>query len=392
MKKIMITIIAAALVCTLMASGVLAAEAGPQQQPPVIAAPQATDAAPAPAATITPSQTDTPAPASAPSQEESAKVIETPDGVLSINLPKDTAEWTVSQDSNGPFTLTNGTDRITIRHIANGDPLPVSQAPDEKYAEVFEVKYSTANEIFLVTGCVTDAQKMPAVRDAVCSFKVLKYDTLQKKEAPKEPEVREASETMYSTQSISVNVRKEPNTSCDVIGGIRYAEPITVTGYVVENGADTGWLRINFNGNTGYVHSSNFSTTQPPSKTGRTMDLYAPEGGGVAVTVEELADGRWIDSNGVYYTKASDTEYFDDKDNKWVLPEYFEDNPVGQIFTDFYQDMINESTGESVTVRLMTDGRYLNDATQEIFNMEGGGGPHMYGEDGSVLIFPDEYE
>ena len=374
MKKIITMIIAAVMACSLCAATAFAAEAtAPEGAAPVIVAQQPGEAAPAPA------------------EAETPKTFETADGILSMTLPKDQTNWAVVQDPNAWFTISNGTDLITAKHVANGDPLPATNLANDKYAEIFEITYSTKNEVFVITGCAKDAQKMPAIRDAVCSFKVLKYDTLEKKEAPKPVQVREVAETLYCKTPEGVNVRQEPNTSCAVIGGIHFRDQVDVTGYVTENGADTGWLQIRYNGGIGYAHSANFSKDKPSDRTGKTIDLYAPEGGGLVVTVYELTDGRYVDDNNVYYTKASDTEFFDDKENKWVLPEYFEDNPVGQIFTDFYQDMVNEATGAPVTVRLMTDGRYINEDTQVIYNMEGGGGPHMYGEDGSVLVVPEEY-
>lgn len=389
MKKIMTFITAAVLICALLGMSAFAAEAPAQPADP--SNPSAVAPSAQPAAPQDPAATSAAPAASAPAVTPT--VFETPDGILSITMPMNEGTWTVVQDPDAWFAVSNGTDKITIQHLANGDPLPEVKIADEEYAQIFQIFYSTENEIFVVTGYAKDAQRMPAVRNAVCSFKVLKFDTLQKKEeeAPKPPEVREVQETLYCNQTAGVNVRSGPDTSYDILGGVHYGDTISVTGYVTENGYDTGWLRINFNGMTGYVHGSNFSKNQPPARTGYSFDLYAPEGGGVVVTVYELTDGRYMDSSNHFYTQASDTEFFDESDNKWVLPAYFDDNPVGQIFTDFYQDMIVEATGEPITVRLMTQGDYIDEATGVIYKMEGGGGPHMYGDDGSVLVFPDEY-
>lgn len=394
MKKLFLTMAAFLLAFVLPGSAVLAGEAVAPGQPindsqaaPVIAAQQTEGTQQAPTDTTAPTQ-QTP---STQTQENSQTVFETPDGVLSMKMPAGTTTWSIVQDPSVLLAISNGKDRITVEHTANGDTVPEPKIAEEQPEEIFQIFYSTGNEIFVITGYAADAQSMTAVRDAVCSFKVLKYDTMVKKEVPKGPQVREGSETRYSIQGIGVNVRADANTSSEVIGGIRYGEAISITGYVIENGVENGWLQINYNGKTGYVHSSNFSKTQPPARTGNSLDLYAPEGGGVIVTVYELEDGRYMDNSGNYYTKDSDTEFFDDKDNKWVLPEYFEDNPTGQNFTDFYMDMIDVDTEETVTVRGMTDGRYINEETGVIYEPEGGGGPHMYGDDGSTLMVPEEY-
>ena len=130
-----------------------------------------------------------------------------------------------------------------------------------------------------------------------------------------------------------------------------------------------------------------------PKKTGRSLDLSAPEGGGLIVTIYETTDGKWVDAEGMTYTKASDTEWFDAKDNKWVTGEYFIDNPVGKVFTGNSMYLYApEGGGVLIEVQGLTDGRYTDTETGVIYEQEGGGGYHFYGDDGSVWVTEAYFE
>lgn len=65
--------------------------------------------------------------------------------------------------------------------------------------------------------------------------------------------------SLYAKQS--VNVRKGPSTDYEKLGGLGFAEEVTVTGM-----ADNGWYQINFQGGTGYV-SNNYIVTEKPVAT-----------------------------------------------------------------------------------------------------------------------------
>jgi hypothetical protein len=66
--------------------------------------------------------------------------------------------------------------------------------------------------------------------------------------------------------------------------------------------------------------------------TGKSMDLYAPEGGGDVITVKELNQGGWADEEtGEIYTKTSDDKYTykGDKGSTRVSGDYFDEHDVG---------------------------------------------------------------
>lgn len=59
--------------------------------------------------------------------------------------------------------------------------------------------------------------------------------------------IRKMAIYIVNTQSSNLNVRKEPNTSCEIIGKLAKGTEVEVSN--VEN----GWGTISFNGQTAYV-------------------------------------------------------------------------------------------------------------------------------------------
>ena len=257
LKKTLISITAAALAGTMIAATAFAGEA---------AAPQ-------------PEQT-------AAAAEE--KTFVTEDGVLALQVPADEDTWTVIDDPNTWFTIGDGKDLITVKHLANGDMLPKVEVANDKYEEIYQMFYSTPNEMFVITGFVADKEEAAAVKEAVCSFNVLKYDTLKKAEeaAPKYA-VREINEIRYCTEKDGVNVRSGYTTDDPVIGGFHYGEQVSVTGAVTKDGFDNGWLRVNYNGQTGYTVAQYYSTTIPEAQP-------APAPAPAPAEEEELINGGQI--------------------------------------------------------------------------------------------------
>ncbi len=69
------------------------------------------------------------------------------------------------------------------------------------------------------------------------------------------------NQTMYAKSA--VNVRSLPSTDGEKLGGLSKAQEITVTGQCNE----TGWYRIDFNGQAGYVSSSYLVNEKPAAET-----------------------------------------------------------------------------------------------------------------------------
>ena len=145
MKKILVIIIAA-IVCFSLGAAAFADNESPEQQDAV----QAEEAA-----TIT---------------------IMTGDGLLTMDIPASEPEWKVQEDEEGWFVISNGTDIITAEHLASGDELPEIKAANDEFANILRVSFSTKDEIFIVTGYAVEFEDMPAIRDAICSLGIPKFE------------------------------------------------------------------------------------------------------------------------------------------------------------------------------------------------------------------------
>lgn len=363
---------------------------------------------------------------------EADKTFVTPDGVLSIQFPADGDNWHVVDDPNSWFALSDGKDLIAVDHLAAGDMVPQIELANEHYEEIFQMFYSTKDEVFVITGRVADKNEAQHVKDSVASFKVLKYGEVQKKEAaPPQPvyAVREINEIRYCTEKDGVNVRSGYTTDDRIIGGYHYGDQVAVTGVVTKDGADNGWIRVNYNGQTGYTVAQFYSTVMPapqpapqPTKpaedqpinggqifTGFTLemiDLSTEQ----FVTIHELSQGGYADINtGEIFTQegGGGPHFYGDKGTVLMIAsEYYrdyqedengefhnvdnvaEENDLindGQVFTDNYLSLYTED-GDLVLVRGLSQGGYVNEDTGEVFTQEGGGGDHYYGDKGTVLV------
>ena len=186
------------------------------------------------------------------------------DGVLSIELPDES--WKEMTDPANWIVLSDGSNTVTIQHFANGEKLPERQIADNHYVNVLEAMFSSKNEVFLITGALTDTSKCAEVATMMSSARVLKYDTktaIQKETAAaSEFSIVPADEILYSTAS-GLYVRTGCSTSETVIGTLGYGESVKVTGRVQRNGADYGWVQVSYNSTTGYVYAGFLSSTKP---------------------------------------------------------------------------------------------------------------------------------
>ena len=87
--------------------------------------------------------------------------------------------------------------------------------------------------------------------------------------------VTEMSSVKYATQT--VNVRKGPSSDYEKLGGLSVNQKVTVTGQ-----ADTGWYRIDYNGEEGYVsdkYLSDQKVSAPAKNTGGSTNGTTNAGG-----------------------------------------------------------------------------------------------------------------
>lgn len=109
------------------------------------------------------------------------------------------------------------------------------------------------------------------------------------------------NQTMYASQS--VNVRNLPSTDGEKLGGLAYAEEVTVTGQCNE----TGWYRINYTGNEAYVSNKYLVNEKPipvekSSNAGNSSSAGGSSSSGNSVTVptheDTVGNLVWVPTKG----------------------------------------------------------------------------------------------
>ena len=253
-----------------------------------------------------------------------AETFTSQDGIMSIELPNE--NWKEVTDPNVWIVLSDGGNVITVDHLSNGEKTPDMTVADSHYVNVYQAVFSTQNEIFIITGSVLDASKIPEVCNAIMSAKVLKYDTkmaIAKEAAPVKAQdftIAPMNATMYATAG--VNVRSGCSTSDAILGAVEAGGAVTVTGTVQYNGEDYGWYQVNYNGQTGYISAAFLSDTAPAaasnntaktgSFTGVVKVIYAADG--TPVTIYQSNDGydSWYDVNGNHYYQTTNYQFYSD--------------------------------------------------------------------------------
>ena len=284
--------------------------------------------------------------------DSGVKTFETQDGVLSIKVPTDNDKWSVIPDDQRWFVMSDGTDSIYVDHYLNGDTLPAPVVAKMPFVQVYQVYFSTANEVFVVTGEVTVEEDMPYVRDAVNSFQVLKYDTKQPAQPQPQPQpeanygIRDINSDMYCITTDGVNVRESYSTSSQIIGGVSYQDEVFVIGEVTKDGADTGWLKIQFGNGEGYVYDEWFDYNKPsdPERTGGELTLYR-EDGGATIEIYEYSDNQWRDDTyRIFYGIAEHTWQSED------IGQYFWVDDIRYIHEPDIVDDEPYRTGDEITL------------------------------------------
>ena len=244
------------------------------------------------------------------------------DGILSIELPDE--NWKQIEDVTKWLTFSDGSNQITVEHFSNGENLPNFTVADTHYVNVFQAAFSTQNEVFIVTGSVVDAAKIPDITKAILSLKVLKYDTKRAVGAAAaaggEFTVAPLDKLMYVTAD-PLNVRKGWSTDSKLIGGLKKGSQVKVTGAVQRNGENLGWYQVNYEGGTGYVSAEFLSDTAPASTesssssgsddssvyTGNVVTVYDESGN--AYTLYQTKGGLWYDKSGTAYSRLSEEDF-----------------------------------------------------------------------------------
>ena len=301
----------------------------------------------------------------------SAATFTSSDGIFSINLPTD--NWKQISDPMKWIALSDGTNLITVEHFANGEALPDIAVADSHYVNVYQAVFSTQNEVFIVTGSVVNPAEISNICNAIISSKVLRYDT--KHAVSKQASAGSSSYTSvvpmdatYYVIANELNVRAGTSTSEKSIGVLTYGRSVHVTGKAQQNGADTGWYQIDYNGSKGYVYSEFLSASAPAASapaasapapasssssgssssesqkssnvvyTGNVKAIYDTAGN--AITIYEATDQYWYDSNGKQYNWVTENEVNDNAGNKYSFNRPITSDsglsPTGEVVTAYW--------------------------------------------------------
>lgn len=291
-----------------------------------------------------------------------AETFTTSDGVLSIELPDE--KWKEMEDPAKWIALSDGSNILTIDHFSNGEKLPDMTVADDHYVNVYQGVFSTQNEVFIITGSVVDADKIPEITKMILSAKVLKYDTKKAVKKEDQPSVSEFSvaavdKTMYVTAD-GLNVRAGCSTDDQILGSLGIGTAVQVKGIVQRNGEDYGWVQIAYGSGTGYVSASFLSDKEPEQKkdpetayTGNVKTVYGEDG--TAVTLYESTDGNWYDKSGTTYIRLSD-DLFGVKDGNKRLTTYPPSGDTGASVT------VYDETGATRTLYEGSDGLWRDRA------------------------------
>ena len=311
-----------------------------------------------------------------------AETFTTSDGVLSIELPDES--WKEMEDSTKWIVLSDGGNIVTIDHFSNGEKLPDMAVADDHYVNVYQAVFSTQNEVFIITGSVVDAEKIPDVANMILSTKVLKYNTklaVRKEEpAPAAGEFTTVpvDKTMYVAAD-GLNVRAGCSTDDQILGSFGSGAAVHVTGVVQKNGADYGWYQVSYGNGIGYVSAGFLSDNAPAQKkeadtassettySGSVKTVYGEDGS--VMTLYEALDGFWYDKSGTAYTRLTDYEFQVYEGNKRVftydITEVTNDyNPedYSQDYNDVSDGVVTAygEDGSAVTLYEASDGYWYD--------------------------------
>ena len=307
-----------------------------------------------------------------------AETFTASNGVLSIDLPDDS--WKEMEDPARWIVLSDGANLITIDHYSNGEKLPEMSVADDHYVNVYQAVFSTQNEVFIITGSVVDAEKIPAIANSIISAKVLKYDTKTKTKGnetaikAEDFSLNPVDKTMY-VNTDGLNVRSGCSTNDAIIGSLDNGASVRVKGFVQKDGKDFGWVQIDFNGGSGYVSSVYLTDTAPAknekkntpenlSFTGTAATVYAMTG--TALSIYKATDGNWYDKNGIKFTWLTDTKLTNDDGDSFTTSLTF-----GSTYFTGNSTTVYSLSGTPVTIRENTDGYWYTDSGVKMTWLDG---------------------
>ena len=315
--------------------------------------------------------------------EEKNNTYTTPDGILSIELPAE--NWTALQDPSKWVALSDGSNMITIEHFSNGEDLPQIPVADSHYVNTLTAAYTTQNEVFMATGYVINPDVMNDINKSMLSIKILKYDTKLaiSKESKDQYIISPRDTIMYVKVNDSLIVRSGYSVDSASIGSLANGTKVHVTGAVQKNGADTGWVQIDYNNGSGFV-SGNYLTAnapeaapaQPSNNSQNTTPAQDSDAPNETYLVYSQGSGRPVNitgSNGVFYDGSGNVYYaigggnFTDNDGAY----YSTTEPASAPESDVI-GLVSDGSGRPVAIMQNPDGSYTDDEGNNFYQQADG--------------------
>lgn len=298
-------------------------------------------------------------------EAEKKNTFTTADGVLSIDLPNE--NWAQLEDPSKWVALSDGSNLITIDHYSNGEDLPEIVVADSHYVNTLTAAFTTQNEVFLATGYVIDPAVMNDINASMLSIKILKYDTklAVTKDAKDEYTIVPRDTTMYVKVSDTLSVRSGYSVDSALIGSLANGTAVHVTGAVQKNGADTGWMQIDYNNGSGFV-AGNYLSSEAPAQSsgdqssqqsqGSSVETYLvySQGSGRPVNITGK-DGVFYDGDGVVYYAIGGGNFTDNNGG------YYSTTVPASAPSTSVVGLVSDGSGRPVTVMQNDDGTYSDE-------------------------------
>jgi len=220
------------------------------------------DDTPDPTDTETDSETATETDTETDSETESGSwfLFDMDQGKIWIQLPKDNDDWAQIQDPSSLAAISDGTDMITVNFESDEKPADKKEEGDGNYREVYQQSFGTDGGNYIVTGYMSNDEDSQEIKESVDNFEFYYPEDTDDLEY----EIGEVKKNGYCTGSDGAYVYDLPSMNVgSVIGIINYGETVAVTGIVKDDQFYSGWLRIDQDGETGYVYASFFSYRDP---------------------------------------------------------------------------------------------------------------------------------
>ncbi len=297
-----------------------------------------------------------------------AATVTTSDGVMTIETPDDS--WAVVADANHWLSLSNGSDRIVVEHLSNGEALPSVQVANPSYKAVYQAFVSTENEVFVVIGEAAQKENLQKLMEAIQTIKIQKLDT---KTAINTPAPQPASEEFglrqiganYSVAATDLKVRASYSTDSQDLGTLNTGDVVYVLAAVTRGGKDYGWYQINYNNGTAYV-SAQFLSPNPTSGSSSSGQSKAPAGaeskvlyyygGNLSVTIHKNANGVWVDDTGRTYTQI-DGDRWQDSDGVTL---YTSNSGWGDLIDTPTMTLYTHGGTSSISIYQQSNGVWTN--------------------------------